>query len=433
MQSGLGDTRDVRNRLGSRSSSLPTRVVCALLLGVATGLVGCLPEPSPTTVASPNRLSASPSAPAPTLGAIPTPPVTALPASTPLPTIVRTPDVALLRGPYLQSATPHSIIVVWETDLPGQGEISYGTSEALSQRVMDQMGDRRHAVTIAGLEPYTLYYYRIEGRGVPLSEVLTFRTAAGPNNETFAFVAIGDTRTQHQIHQAVAARAQQLMPDFVLHTGDLVEHGSVRREWDTFFSVERQLMAQAPLFPTLGNHEGNASLYFDQFYLPGNERWYSFDYGPARFICLQVDGVAHFGPQSEQYAWLEQTLATATQPWLIVALHIPPYSSLREDAPEITARETLTPLFERYGVSVVFSGHHHNYQRSVVHDVTYIVTGGGGAPIYEITHPEEQLVAYANAHHLVHVTVAGDTLTGVAMTPDGMMLDWFTLGSGEGD
>jgi 3',5'-cyclic AMP phosphodiesterase CpdA len=49
-----------------------------------------------------------------------------------------------------------------------------------------------------------------------------------------------------------------LDPDFVLHTGDLVAHGHSADEWETFFEIERELMAHVPLFPTLGNHEGNS-------------------------------------------------------------------------------------------------------------------------------------------------------------------------------
>jgi hypothetical protein len=78
-------------------------------------------------------------------------------------------------------------------------------------------------------------------------------------------------------------------------------------------------------------------------------------------------------------------------------------------------------------VDIVFNGHDHNYQRSLVRGVTYVVTGGGGAPIYEIRRVDDDLLAYANAHHVVHFTLAGDTLMGVAMTPEGIELDRFTL------
>jgi hypothetical protein len=186
-------------------------------------------------------------------------------------------------------------------------------------------------------------------------------------------------------------------------------------------------MAQTSLFPCPGNHEQNSPIYFDLFHLPGNGRWYSFDYGNAHIVSLEIDGYAHFGTTSEQYAWLEADLAANTRPWLIVYLHIPPYSSLLEDDALLAVRNSLTPLFRKYGVDVVFAGHHHDYQRRVVDGVTYIVTGGGGAEIYTITKPDPALQAYANQHHFIWLTMDGDSLTAKVISVDGQELDQFTL------
>ena len=387
-------------------------VLVASIISVAlVGLTACLlitPTPPPT--ATPTSLPTS------TPIASPTP----LPTSTPTLSL----NTVLTRGPYLQSVTTNTIIVVWETDQPSQGEVAYGETEEYGSSAADSTMGTRHAVTLTGLEPYTAYRYRVESSGVSLSEDMTFRTAAGPDRTKFTFVAFGDTRTQHQVHQAVVDRIVTLEPDFVLHTGDLVALGSIIPYWETFFEVERELMARAPLFPALGNHEHNHPRYFDYFYLPGNERWYTFDYGNARFICLQVDGIADFGPQSEQYAWLEETLAANTQPWLFVYFHIPPYSS-SPDALEGDVRRTLTPLFEQYGVDVVFTGHHHNYERNEVNGVTYIVTGGGGAPLGVMEEREPTRVAFAVAYHCVLLEIDGQHLRATVISHKGKVLDTF--------
>jgi len=421
--------------------NLKRALVVGIIGATLAGLIACLPTtPVPATptlscTATPRPASTSTNTPtsAPTAmpGATPTSTPTSTPGATPTSPPTFTPVISsaftLVRGPYLQSVTMDTIVVAWETDLPSHGEVAYGETEAYGSRVVDPGEGTRHAVTLTGLAPYTVYHYCVESGSAPLSEDATFRTAAGPDQPGFTFVVFGDTRAQHRIHQAVVERIVALEPDFAIHAGDLVGHGHSAYEWETFFEIERELMARVPLFPALGNHEGNTPHYFDLFYLPGNERWYAFDYGNARFVCLQVDGIADFDPQSEQYAWLEGTLAANTQPWLFVAFHVPPYSSLKEDAEEIAVREALTPLFERYGVDVVFNGHHHNYQRSLVHGVTYIVTGGGGAPIYQIGRADEHLLAYRNAYHVTYVTIAGDTLTGVGVTPEGEEFDRFTL------
>jgi len=201
--------------------------------------------------------------------------------------------------------------------------------------------------------------------------------------------------------------------------------GSVLPYWETFFEIERELMAHIPLFPTLGNHERNHPHYFDFFYLPGNERWYAFDYGNARFLCLQVDGFADFS-QSEQYTWLEEALAANTQPWLFVYFHIPPYTSSREKPDlEHDVREALTPLFEQYGVDVVFAGHHHNYERNKVNGVTYIVTGGGGAPLGVMEEREPTRAAFAVAYHVVLLEIDGHHLEATVFSNKGRVLDEF--------
>ena len=375
------------------------------------------PDTSTSTLPS----TATPTAtPTPTPTTIPTPPLVTASASV-------TTTISFIHGPYLQSVTTDSIIVAWETGQPGQGEVAYGETGAYGLRVADPAVAARHAVTLTGLAPYTVYHYRVESGGVPLSEDATFRTAAGPDQTRFTFVVFGDTRTQPKFHQAVVERIVAQAPDFALNTGDLVEHGRRADEWKTFFEIERGLLARAPLFPVLGNHEGNSPLYFDYFYLPGNERWYTFDYGNARFVCLQVDGVADFRPGSEQYGWLEGTLAANTQPWLFVAFHVPPYTSVRDDL-EDDVRQALTPLFERYGVDVVFSGHKHNYERNEVNGITYVVTAGGGAPLYAMQEREPTQAAFARAYHFVLVEIDGDHLQATVISSEGEVLDEFERG-----
>jgi hypothetical protein len=365
---------------------------------------------------------------APTATAVAPPlatPTAALPS--PTPTLAPTPVFALIHGPYLQSVTPSSIIVVWDTDEASTGEVAYGETADYATRLADPVPGTRHAVTLVGLRPYTTYHYRLESNGWPLTEDFTFRTAADASQPSFTFAVYGDTRTGHDRHRTVVDRLLALAPDIALHTGDLVTSGSSASDWETFLSIEHPLMARLAIFPTLGNHEQDNPFYFDLFYLPGSERWYTFDYGPARFVCLQIDGIASFGRSSEQYTWLETTLAANTQPWLFVYFHVPPYSALREDDFQLAVRQMLVPLFQQYGVDAVFNGHHHDYQRILVNGITYLVTGGGGAETYPVTQSYPGLLAYYNGLHVVYITLTGETLTGQAMTPEGEVFDTFTL------
>ncbi len=395
------------------------------LLGVIMAVMAaCRPLPAPASPSPSLALT-----PLPLPSASPSP--TLLPASLsplPSPTPAITPSAATItRGPYLQSVTTDSIIVVWETDIATHGQVDYGVPGAPGSTATDPADGTHHAVTLTGLQPYTDYRYRVLDRGWPLDDEHDFRTAAGPQQTRFSFVVFGDTRSGHEVHRTIVDRIVALSPNFVLHTGDLVANGELSSDWDRFFQIEAPLVAQTSLFPSPGNHEQNSPLYFELFHLPGNERWYSFDYGNAHIVSLEVDGYAHFGATSEQHAWLEADLAANTRPWVIVYLHIPPYSSLKEDDSVLAVRNSLTPLFQQYGVDVVFAGHHHEYQRRVVGGITYIVTGGGGAEIYSITRPDAALQAYANAHHFISLAMDGDTLTGRVISEDGQLLDQFAL------
>ena len=234
------------------------------------------------------------------------------PACTPTPipaTVVPTPaEVTLTRGPYLQSVTPSSIIIVWETDYASEGTVAYGemTDTLISLSTDDPQIDTHHAITLTGLSPYTMYHYQVLRGEDPLSDVYAFRTAAPLDLTSFTFVAFGDTRTQDQRHQEVVDQIVTLEPDFVINTGDLVAHGHSNLQWTTFFEIEQDLLARAPLFPTMGNHEANNPLYREIFYLPGNERWYSFDYGHVHFVCVHADGLGDRGPDEDQVRWLDR-------------------------------------------------------------------------------------------------------------------------------
>ncbi|MCX7681143.1 MAG: metallophosphoesterase family protein [Anaerolineae bacterium] len=411
--------------------------VCALISGLgASGCRGPALLPPPTVVTPTPFPTVAPTytpalTPTSTATTAPTPTATPVPTSTPLPSPPPPPPraahISLVRGPYLQSVTANSVIVVWETDVAAPGEVVYGETLSDMMRISDPTVSTRHVLTLTGLAPYTRYHYRIESEGFSLGEERMFHTAAGPEQTAFRFVVFGDTRTQHDMHRRVVQGIVAQKPDFVLHTGDLVEYGAEKGQWDIFFEIEGELMEQAPLFPVLGNHEGNHRHYFDLFYLPGNERWYAFDYGNARFVGLQVDGFADYAPGSEQYLWLQETLAANTQEWLFVYFHIPPYTSTQDNYEE-SVRQALTPLFERYGVDIVFSGHKHNYERNEVGDITYLVTGGGGAPLYPMHQREPTQVAFAMAYHFVLIELEGTRLRATAISDSGEVLDAFERG-----
>jgi hypothetical protein len=337
------------------------------------------------------------------------------------------PAVALTRGPYLQSVTTDTVTVVWETDLPGTSRVDYGPDAAYGLFVSSSVLVTRHVLTLTGLSPYSRTHYRVSTDGQPLSADDVFRSAAPPEQASFSFVAFGDTRTGHAAHSQVVNSIVSLAPDLVLHTGDFVANGLDPDQWATFFTIEQALLRQAPLFGAIGNHEHNSPLYFDAFVLPGGERWYSFDYGNVHFVALEIDADApDYAPGSAQMLWLENDLAQTHQRWKVVFFHVPPYSSGLHGS-DLGVRQALEPLFIRYGVDLVFNGHDHDYERSVANHIVYIVTGGGGAPLYSQVNSNPASVYFTSTHHSVQVTVTESSLMVVGVRSDGVRFDEFTL------
>jgi len=174
----------------------------------------------------------------------------------------------------------------------------------------------------------------------------------------------------------------------------------------------------------LGNHEQNASAYFRLFHLPGNERWYSFDSGPVHLNVLDL--YSPFQAGSEQYEWLEADLQSTKQPWRIVSMHDSPYVYSSRHLVSADALTYLAPIFEKYRVSLVIVGHNHFYQRLQVKGVSYIVTGGGGAPLYDPT--QGPGVQYSEAtYHYISVVADSSTLTTEGIRLDGTRFDAATL------
>ena len=73
----------------------------------------------------------------------------------------------------------------------------------------------------------------------------------------------------------------------------------------------------------------------------------------------------------------------------------------------------------------MFNGHKHNYERNEVNGITYIVTGGGGAPLYAMQEQEPTQAAFAPAYHFVLVEIDGTRLTATAISNEGAVLDKF--------
>jgi len=262
---------------------------------------------------------------------------------------------------------------------------------------------------------------------------------------------------------------KQRAPRFVAIAGDLVESGGEQRDWDEFWRHNAGLAASTPIYPAPGNHDyygGPGELgrygaeasgrairkYRNYFSWPdrntAEQTYYAVRHGPLTLIVLDVnnglpersDGDTNWflagedagGPTpawqagSAQAAWLEAELERAQQnsAFTFVMMHPAPYASGVHNRPPGTDEgrdfasgvplRSLTPLFLRYGVDAVFSGHDEMLERSVVsgtevrpngeriaHDLQFVVAGIGGdglrGPHPGVDNPAGRFLAHRDA------------------------------------
>jgi acid phosphatase type 7 len=341
------------------------------------------------------------------------------------------PGATVTRGPFVQQVSRRGALIVWETSAAVPTALQWGLDPELTSAAGDGVARTHHVVALEGLEPGARYAWRVEG-GEAGEQRGAFWTRGEADEPTRA-VVFGDTRSYHTDHATVVGAIVTAEPRVAFHSGDLINNGELAAEWDTFFSIEAPLLQIAPLYPTIGNHEEGGGIYLDVFELPENspspERYYSVRVGAAQLVVLDQYG-SSLMPGGEQYQWLEARLSeAAADPGVrlsFVMLHHGPYDSGAHGS-NFVVRQNLVPLFEAHGVDAVFSGHDHDYERGEVNGVQYVVSGGGGAPLYDVS-GDWWTQAAASVLHFCTLDLHGPRATFQAIGLDGLPFDGFTVG-----
>lgn len=342
-------------------------------------------------------------------------------------------DFPFTIGPYVVTLDPGKVAVVLEHDLSAAPEIMWrpagaGTSTAGVTRVRATSDGPLWTAELDSLpldEPLE-YAVRSEAGN---TDWIEFR-AGRSRGARFSFGAFGDTRTGHRVHRAlIGAMARESM-DFVVHSGDLVETGGVKPQWELFFQIEAPLIAGRPLIASVGNHDNSQRLHYRRYFLcdriAGGNRFFAQDWGDVRVVILDSEIEMRAG--SEQYAFAERVLADGAEKGMIMVLsmHYPPYSSGAHGS-SLEIRETIGELAPRFGVEVVLAGHDHNYERTKrIDGVTYLVAASGGAPIRRMT-PSWFSAAVRTQPHFVVFDVDRESLVGRAVNLEGEIFDSFVI------
>ncbi len=321
---------------------------------------------------------------------------------------------AIIKGPFLQNPTVDGITICWETGIATPDSVAWGETQALGNVVNDPAAVLNHEHRIDGLDPDKVYYYQATHNGDP-GAIKTFATAA-ETCSPFNFVLIGDSRSGHIVHKINARNIEAIYPDFVINTGDIVDHQDSafgnEMVWQIHFSIERSLMSQVPLYPVMGNHDTGTEGIWERVFAPpsegsGSELYYSFTYGNSLFVIVNSNEPYITG--TAQYDWLEGVLAAGqANPEVLhifVSFHVPPYSAGRGINQDLV--DHLVPLFETYGVQAVLNGHDHHFQHLEQNGVRYFVSGGSGASLYSKETELPQLVKFSKRFHYVLFKVNG--------------------------
>jgi len=374
-------------------------------------------------------------------------------------------SITIVRRPYLQQMSSTSVVVVWATRESGTPKVrvtagSTRTITGASRLVPASQSGLgfdyyHHEVAVGGLSPATTYSYDATSSDVAVASA-SFRTAPATGTGNISFIAFGDSGTGSAEQRQLASLMASDTFDLALHAGDIAYgfangtgDASYRTYNDWFFDVYPAWLPFRAFYPSEGNHDsrpanGNGVAYLDAFTLPTNgaspaypdhaERYYSFDYGPVHFVALDTEfAFQDTTRRVEQVSWLESDLAATTQPWKVAVFHRSPYSAGGEHGSDLTVRAAFGPVFEQYGVQLVISAHEHIYERTLPQresatgsPVTYIVTGGGGGPLYPAG--TASWTAYsASRHHYVRAAVTDCTLTVRAIGLNGSVFDSVAL------
>jgi hypothetical protein len=250
----------------------------------------------------------------------------------------------------------------------------------------------------------------------------------GSAQGSFTFAVIGDNGTgdagQYDTgRQLFAAYQRQAFP-LVIMVGDNI-YGSERPQdfVRKFEAPYRPLLdAGVKFYASLGNHDSREQRYYKPYNMEG-KLYYSLTSPEQDVRFFALDSTYLDKPQVE---WLEKELSGSKERWKIPFFHHPPYSSGGRHGSDLRLRAAVEPLFIQHGVTVVFTGHDHFYERTRPQQgITYFVTGSAGKLARGDLRNNSPLMArgFDNDQAFMVVNIDGDRLTFQAISRSGTIVD----------
>jgi predicted phosphodiesterase len=271
-------------------------------------------------------------------------------------------------------------------------------------------------------------------RAAPLAAILAaiaVTVVAGqatplPNKPgSLKFAAIGDNGTgdtpQYDVARQMVTAHATFGFDLVIMLGDNMYGGQSPQDFvQKFEKPYAELLAAGVKFQaSLGNHDRPENVSY-KFYNMGGQRYYTYARNNVRFFVIDSTQV-----DPKQLEWLEGALRDAKEDWKIPYFHHPLYSDAARHGSSVDLRVLLEPLFTKYGVNVVFSGHDHVYERiKPQKGIYYFVSGSAGQLRKGNMRPDDETAAYFDQDQsFMLVEVAGDDMFFQVISRTGKTVD----------
>ncbi|KAI8393824.1 Metallo-dependent phosphatase-like protein [Radiomyces spectabilis] len=309
------------------------------------------------------------------------------------------------KQPMLYVHDTQHVQIVWEMNCGMREKDMWITwqpvssKKAVNVRISPLELDARHfayKATIGPLDADTNYRYDIRTNKGKVLTRHTFSWYANTEMQTIRVAAMADNQFGMNTFATLLRQVSRLKhkPHYLLHAGDAVQQYFSLRQWETDFVgplTYYHLGQSMPMIYAHGNHDHDPT--YEYHYTrtnPSNDPWYAFSMANGAIRWCILDSNLDWIQQDE---WLRRELASeASQQahFRVVVVHVPPFIEYWE--PEgwfekkqsewgAFVKDRFVPLFEKYGVDLVISGHQHNYQRGERNGVHYAIIGGAGGDL----------------------------------------------------
>ncbi len=342
--------------------------------------------------------------------------------------LLYTPSVcmgALVSGPFLHEMTPKSVTVVWETQEETIGTVQVGQNE-FNQSASDSKPANIHRIQINGLTPNTLYSYRCRWND-QITNTFTFKTAPPRGGDGVKIAIISGTAGNQNATERLADQIHKVQPHLIFHAGRVVSQPTSPTAWrNELFNPLGSLISITPIdFILTGFNQRPVPF----SYVGTDQTYGAFELG--NFLLVRLDDSLVGDAAQTQASWLDETLRSTQQKWIIVFIEQPLFSAntARSVPPN---RWLLQPVLQTHQADLVVASGDSFYHR------TYPIGDVEGYPQYGVCHVNvggaasplpSTLFSYTafreNRRHFLTVESQGDRLLVKAIDESGRGFDSF--------